>query len=94
MPESMTLQKAAVCGLWCGARTLHRATLEGGNRLETLAQRLGLSIENARCKGCRSDTLFQHCRACGHAPVSPFALEHREAVKTALRPRAKEASHE
>lgn len=172
MPESMTLQKAAVCGLWCGACSLHLATLEGGDRLKSLAKRLELSIEDARCQGCRSDTLFQHCRACsfrdcaaerklqfcaecvdfpceklqafqaekphradlwrdaqrlrdvggeawlaeiparyacpactatnsaydltcracGHAPASPFVLEHGEAVKTALRPRAKEAS--
>lgn len=94
MPESMTLQKAAVCGLWCGACSRHLATLEGEDRLENLAKRIGLSIEDARYQGCRSDTLFQHCRACGHAPASPFGLEHGEAVKTALRPRAKEASHE
>lgn len=54
----------AHCGLYCGACGVYLATLSGGEALEQLASRFGLSPEEMRCQGCRSDVLTEYCRKC------------------------------
>ena len=54
----------AVCGLYCGACSVYLATREEPARLEILAAKLGQSVEETRCLGCRSDLRSQHCRSC------------------------------
>ena len=58
---------AAVCGLYCGACALFIATAEDAERLGQLAARLRLSVEEARCYGCRSERRSAFCRSCGIA---------------------------
>jgi predicted RNA-binding Zn-ribbon protein involved in translation (DUF1610 family) len=54
----------AVCGLFCPACTFFIATAEDPNRLETLARRRGITAEEARCRGCRSDFRNPFCSTC------------------------------
>lgn len=55
---------ASVCGLYCGACTVYLATQEDSTHLIHLAGRLGQTVEETRCQGCRSGRLSKHCRAC------------------------------
>ncbi|GAP43695.1 hypothetical protein TBC1_111852 [Lentimicrobium saccharophilum] len=58
-------EKAAVCGLYCGACGIFLATQS--NDTEKLAQyavRLNQPVEETRCLGCRSNTKTAWCRAC------------------------------
>lgn len=55
---------AAVCGLFCEACTLFIATQEDPSRLKALAGRFGLSEEEVRCNGCRSDKRTTYCATC------------------------------
>lgn len=54
----------AVCGLYCGACGVYLATQEDPIRLERLAAKLGQSVEETRCQGCRSLVRSLHCRSC------------------------------
>ena len=54
----------AVCGLYCGACGVYLASQEDPVRLERLAAKLGQSVEETRCQGCRSDARSQHCQSC------------------------------
>lgn len=55
---------ASVCGLYCGACSVFLATREDPVRLARLAARLGQTVEETRCEGCRSDARSRHCRSC------------------------------
>jgi len=55
---------AAACGLFCEACTVYIASHEDPERLALLAARLGLSVDDAYCDGCRADRRMVHCRAC------------------------------
>lgn len=54
----------AVCGLYCGACSVYLATQEDPARLERLAAKLGQSVEETRCLGCRAELRSKHCRSC------------------------------
>lgn len=60
----MRNELVANCGLYCGACGVYLATQVGGDVLEQLASRFGLSPDEMRCEGCRSEVLFAHCRKC------------------------------
>lgn len=87
---------ASVCGLYCGACTAFLATREDPVRLERLASRLGQTVDETRCEGCRSATRSKHCRTCalaacaaerGHAfcgECPEFPCAPFEAFRTAL----------
>jgi len=55
---------AAVCGLYCPACTLYIGSTEEPERLAGIAGRFGVSIEEARCHGCRSEVRSFYCRSC------------------------------
>ncbi len=61
-----TLNKdlAAVCGLFCPSCAIYIATNEDPERLAKQAKSLGLSIEETKCNGCRSDRLNANCQKC------------------------------
>lgn len=56
---------AAVCGLLCAACHIYLATHdEDPRRIESLSKRYNLSVEEAKCHGCRSDKRFPYCHNC------------------------------
>jgi hypothetical protein len=57
-------QFAAVCGLYCPACTLYIGSTEEPERLARTAGRFNVSVEEARCYGCRSDVQSFYCQAC------------------------------
>lgn len=58
------LKLAAVCGLFCPACAVYIATREDPQRLALIAGRWGVSVEEAKCDGCRSPRRFVYCRTC------------------------------
>ena len=54
---------AAVCGLFCPACGVFIGTREDPGRLAKLAQRLGKSIKEMQCNGCRSDRRCFYCES-------------------------------
>jgi len=61
MTPATDLEKLAYCGLFCGACPNFLATAAG--KLETLTGG-GLSAENVRCLGCRSEQVSVYCVNC------------------------------
>ncbi len=61
MTPETDLAKLAYCGLYCGACPLFLATEAG--TLDSLESR-GLSRENLRCLGCRSENVSVYCVNC------------------------------
>jgi hypothetical protein len=57
-------QFAAVCGLYCPGCTLYIGSTEEPDRLAATAGRFKVSVEEARCYGCRSDVQSFYCQAC------------------------------
>jgi predicted RNA-binding Zn-ribbon protein involved in translation (DUF1610 family) len=55
---------AAVCGLYCRACTLYIGTTEDPARLESIAARMGRTIEEVKCGGCRAERRSFYCRTC------------------------------
>ncbi|MFA5401024.1 MAG: DUF3795 domain-containing protein [Dehalococcoidia bacterium] len=53
---------SAVCGLFCPACTLYIGTQEDPQRLQFLADRFKLPLEEVRCGGCRSELRSFYCR--------------------------------
>jgi hypothetical protein len=64
LPGKTDKTLAAVCGLFCEACTLFIATQEDRPRLKALAERFGLSEDEVRCNGCRSDKRTTYCTTC------------------------------
>ncbi len=56
---------AAVCGLYCDACSIFIASHEDPEQLALLASRMGWSIDEAYCDGCRAKRRTPYCRACG-----------------------------
>jgi len=52
----------AYCGLYCGACPMMLAQQNG--ELDTLAEKRGMEPEEARCLGCKSDTVAVFCATC------------------------------
>ena len=57
-------QLTAVCGLYCPGCTLYIGSTEEPERLARTADRFNVSVEEARCYGCRSDVNSFYCQAC------------------------------
>lgn len=57
------METAGVCGLFCESCTFYIAT-EENTALELLAKRCEKTIDEIRCKGCRSDTVTFYCKTC------------------------------
>ena len=55
---------AAVCGLFCAACSLYIGSREDPNRLKAHADRLGITMKEAYCEGCRSDKRNPYCDSC------------------------------
>ncbi len=53
---------AAVCGLYCPACSLFIATREEPQRLPALAARMGRTVDEVTCEGCRSSKRSFYCR--------------------------------
>jgi hypothetical protein len=53
---------AAVCGLYCPACSLFIATRDEPQRLPLLAIRMGRTVRDVTCTGCRSGTTSFFCR--------------------------------
>lgn len=64
MTDQDNRQFAAVCGLYCPGCTLYIGSTEEPGRLAGTAGRFNVSIEEARCYGCRSDVQSFYCQAC------------------------------
>jgi hypothetical protein len=56
---------AAVCGLFCNACSIFIGSHEDSDRLALFASRMGWSLEQAHCEGCRSQKRTPYCAACG-----------------------------
>jgi len=65
-----TKQHAAVCGLYCPSCTVFIATQEDPKRLEALANLMGITSEEIRCNGCRSDKRIPYCDTCKIYPCA------------------------
>ncbi len=68
---------AAPCGLYCGVCGIHMAHANDDLEFkERLAEELGLTVEDIKCEGCRSDVLFEGCKSCGiRSCVAEKAIE-------------------
>ena len=62
--SSSNKQLAAVCGLFCPGCTLYIASTEDPERLKRLATMFGISEEEIRCLGCRSEVRGPYCQTC------------------------------
>ena len=62
--DGVNKQFAAACGLFCPACTLYIGTTEEPERLAKIAERFGVTPEDCRCLGCRSDVVSPYCRTC------------------------------
>jgi hypothetical protein len=60
LPPNKTV--AAVCGLYCPACTAYIAAREEPQRLSVLAARMGRTVDDVACEGCRSDKRSFFCR--------------------------------
>ncbi len=52
------------CGLFCGACAIYLASRDDPKRLALLAERLGQTIDEIQCTGCRSQKLAKYCATC------------------------------
>lgn len=52
---------SAVCGLFCPSCTVYIGSIEEPTRLRALAQRFGVTSEDMRCTGCRSEKRGLYC---------------------------------
>jgi hypothetical protein len=65
-----TKQHAAVCGLYCPACSVFIATQEDPERLKFLADQFGITPEEMKCNGCRSDKRIPYCDMCKLFPCA------------------------
>ena len=61
---------AAVCGLYCPGCTVFIASQEDPARLKFLADMSGITSEEMRCNGCRSDKRIPYCDNCKLYPCA------------------------
>jgi len=61
---------AAVCGLYCPACGIYIATHEDPTRLKFLAKQFGLTEEEIKCNGCRSEKRLPYCDTCKLYPCA------------------------
>jgi len=72
---------SAVCGLLCPSCTVYIATQEDPKRLENIARRNNLPIEEWECQGCRAEKRSHYCRnlctmePCARAKGIDFCIE-------------------
>jgi len=55
---------AAVCGLFCSACRVYLADQLSEENKKKLAEQFGISAEQFKCDGCRSDNVFIYCKTC------------------------------
>jgi hypothetical protein len=55
---------AAVCGLFCRACTLYIGSTEEPERLVKIAERMGRTVEEVVCHGCRAARRSFYCQTC------------------------------
>jgi hypothetical protein len=58
------LTTAAVCGLFCPGCSVYIATREHPDRLQKIADRWNVTVDEVKCDGCRADRRFVYCRTC------------------------------
>jgi hypothetical protein len=61
---------AAVCGLYCEACSIFLASRDDPARLAALAGRMGWTVEETYCEGCRADRRTVYCRTCAFVPCT------------------------
>ncbi len=61
MPPAIDKKLAAVCGLFCRACHVYRATQEDPAKLEMMSRRYQKSLDELRCNGCRSAKRCFYC---------------------------------
>jgi hypothetical protein len=57
------LATAGYCGLFCESCSFYVASLDE-EKLAQKAKETGKTVDEVRCKGCRSDTVTFYCRTC------------------------------
>jgi len=63
----------APCGLYCGACGVRIADRTNDDILKgKMAKAFGVSLDDVRCQGCMSGTVFVYCRTCA---IRKCALE-------------------
>jgi hypothetical protein len=78
------LRLAAVCGLYCPSCTAYIGSQEEPARLQGLAARMGRTVDELRCNGCRSDkrsffcTVFCKMKPCAELKEVTFCGECAE----------------
>jgi predicted RNA-binding Zn-ribbon protein involved in translation (DUF1610 family) len=63
-PPRETVAPAGACGLWCGACFVYIASRDDPESLAWFASRMGQTVDEARCEGCRSRKLSKYCETC------------------------------
>jgi hypothetical protein len=63
-PDEAPPAIAAVCGLYCAGCSVFIASHEDPHRLELLAGRWGVPVEEMHCDGCRAEIRTPYCREC------------------------------
>ena len=61
---------AGVCGICCPTCILYIGTKEDSSKIEKLALKIGVKVEDLNCKGCRSDQKSLYCKSCKFVPCS------------------------
>ena len=64
METNNIFDTAGICGVYCKSCTLYIGSKYDPKRLEFLASRLNLTVEDLYCEGCRSDKKSILCRNC------------------------------
>lgn len=60
----MNEERIAYCGLWCDACSVYVASQYNQDRLQVIADKMKVSVEEMHCNGCKADTISMHCRNC------------------------------
>lgn len=60
----MNEERMAYCGLYCDACSVYIASQFNKERLQVIAGKMNVPVEEMHCNGCKSDIISKHCKTC------------------------------